>query len=132
MSKLTPVQIIYDGDCPFCRAYVGMVRLRENFSVELIDAREGHPLVDSATKKGLDLDEGMIVVLEDEFYHGDDAMTRMALMTTKSGLLRRLTKWTFTSPWRSRHLYPILRTGRNLTLKILGHKKIDNLSDIDT
>lgn len=127
MSELTPVQIIYDGDCPFCQAYVGMVRLKENYSVELIDAREGHPLVDEATAKGLDLDEGMIVVLEDEFYHGDDAMTRMALMTTKSGLLRRLTKWTFTSPGRSRVLYPILRGGRNMTLKVLGHKKINNL-----
>jgi len=127
MSELTPVQIIYDGDCPFCQAYVGMVRLQENYSVELIDAREPHPLVEESTRKGLDLDEGMIVVLEDEFYHGDDAMTRMALMTAESGLLRRLTKWTFKSPGRSRVLYPILRGGRNMTLKVLGHKKIDNL-----
>ena len=127
MSQLTPVQIIYDGDCPFCQAYVGMVRLQEHYSVDLINARVPHPLVEAATERGLDLDEGMIVVLEDKFYHGDDAMTRMALMTTKSGLLRRLTKWTFTSPGRSRILYPILRSGRNMTLKVLGHKKIDNL-----
>ena len=129
MSQLTPVQIIYDGDCPFCQAYVGMVRLQEHYSVDLINARDPHPLVEAATERGLDLDEGMIVVLEDEFYHGDDAMTRMALMTTKSGVLRRLTKWTFTSPWRSRNLYPILRGGRNITLKFLGHKKIDNLPE---
>ena len=131
MRELTPVQIVYDGDCPFCRAYAGMVRLQENYSVELINAREPHPLVDEATEKGLDLDEGMIVVLEDKFYHGDDAMTRMALMTTKSSLLRRLTKWTFTSPGRSRLLYPILRGGRNMSLKVLGHKKIENLSGVD-
>lgn len=130
MSALTPVQIVYDGDCPFCRAYAGMVRLQENYSVELINAREPHRLVEDATKRGLDLDEGMIVVLEDKFYHGDDAMNRMALLTAKSGLLRRLTKWTFSSPWRSRNLYPTLRGIRNLSLKILGHKKIDNLPDI--
>lgn len=129
MSELTPVQIIYDGDCPFCQAYAGMVRLQKNYSVELINARESHPLVDAATAKGLNLDEGMIVVLEDNFHHGDDAMTRIALMTTKSGLLRRLTKWTFISPWRSRNLYPILLGGRNMTLKVLGHKKIDNIPD---
>ena len=127
--QIVPVQIVYDGDCPFCQAYVGMVRLKENYSVELINAREPHPIVSAATEKGLDLDEGMLVVLQDKFYHGDDAMTRMALMTTKSGLLRRLTKWTFTNPWRSRNLYPILRAVRNMTLKLLGHKKIENLPD---
>ncbi len=129
MTENTPVQILYDGDCPFCQAYVRRVRLEENFSVELINVRAPHPLVEESTKRGLDLDDGMIVVVEGEFYHGDDAMTRMALMTTESGLVRRLTKWTFTSPWRSRYLYPILRSCRNLTLKILGHKKIDNLTD---
>lgn len=129
MNELTPVQIVYDGDCPFCQAFAGMVRLKESYSVELINARESHPLVDEATKRGLDLDEGMIVVLEDTFYHGDDAMNRMALMTTKNGALRRLTKWTFSNPWRSRNVYPILRGCRNLTLKILGHKKINNLND---
>jgi len=128
MSELTPVQIVYDGDCPFCRAFSGMVRLKEDYSVELINAREPHPLIEAATGKGLDLDEGMIVVIGDDFYHGDDAMSRMALMTSKSGLMRRLTKWTFTSERRSQILYPILRGGRNLTLKILGHKKIKNLA----
>lgn len=127
MTDNIPVQIIYDGDCPFCQAFAKMIRLRENYSVELINARDPHALVDDATQRGLDLDEGMIVILGDEFYHGDDAMTRMALMTTKSGLLRRLTKWTFTSPRRSRILYPILRGGRNLALKILGHSQINNL-----
>jgi len=128
MSDLTLVHIIYDGDCPFCTAYAGMVRLRENFFVELIDARDSHPLINAATRKGLDLDEGMIVVMKGQFFHGDDAMTRMALMTAESGVLRRATKWTFSKPRRSQILYPILRAGRNMTLKILGHGKIDNLS----
>ena len=131
MSELTPVQIIYDGDCPFCKVYVGMVRLKENYAVELINARDPHPLVDEVTLRGLDIDEGMVVVLEKEFYHGDDALNRMALMTTKSGLMRRLTKWTFSNPWRSRNLYPFLRGGRNVTLKLLGHKKIENLSSAE-
>ena len=105
-----------------------MVRLQEGYAVELINAREPHPLVDEVTKRGLDIDEGMVVVLEGKFYHGDDALNRMALMTTKSGLMRRLTKWTFSNEWRSRNLYPFLRGGRNLSLKLLGHKKIKNLS----
>lgn len=129
MPDPIPVHILYDGACPFCTAFSRMVRLQENYSVELVNAREPHPLVQAATQRGLDLDEGMIVVLDNQFHHGESAMTRMALMTAKSGLLRRLTKWTFSNPRRSRFLYPVLRAGRNFSLKILGHKQIGNLPD---
>ena len=129
MSTDTHIRIVYDGDCPFCQAYVKMLRLKAQYSVELINARDDHPLVIDITKAGLDLDEGMVVELDGQFYHGDNAMHIMVLMTTDSGVLRRLTKWTFKSKWRSQHLYPILRGGRNLTLKLRGHTKIKNLAD---
>lgn len=128
MTEPTHIRIIYDGDCPFCQAYVKMVRLREHYTVELIDARGDHPVISDITLKGYDLDEGMVVEVEEQFFHGDEAMTRMALMTADSGFLRRITKWIFKSKWRSQNLYPILRACRNLTLKILRHKKIDNLA----
>lgn len=127
MSPETHIRIIYDGDCPFCQAYVKMLRLKEQYRVELIDAREEHAILPEITSQGYDLDDGMVVEINGRFFHGDEAMTRMALMTTKSGLLRRFTKWTFTSERRSRYLYPILRSCRNMTLKVLGHKKIKNL-----
>jgi len=129
MSDTSRLSILYDGACPFCSSYSKMIRLQENYSVELINARDRHPLVQEASEKGLDLDEGMIVVMGDIFYHGDEAMRRIALMTAQSGVLRRLTKWTFSNPIRSRFLYPILRAGRNLSLKILGHSPINNLQD---
>jgi len=127
MSPETHIRIIYDGDCPFCQAYVKMLRLKEQYRVELIDAREEHAILPEITSQGYDLDDGMVVEINGRFFHGDEAMTRMALMTTKSGVLRRFTKWTFTSERRSRYLYPILRSCRNMTLKVLGHKKIKNL-----
>ena len=127
MSTDTHIRVIYDGDCPFCQAYVNMLRLKEQYTVELVDARGDHKVLPEITAKGYDLDDGMVVEINGQFFHGDEAMTRMALMTTKSGLLRRLTKWTFTNKRRSRYLYPILRGGRNMTLKVLGHKKIKNL-----
>lgn len=130
MIELTSIRIIYDGDCPFCQAYVKMVRLKEHYKVELIDARGGHAIIAEITSGGYDLDDGMIVEIEGKFYHGDEAMNRMALMTTDSGILRRFTKWIFKSEWRSQNFYPVLRAGRNLTLKILQHKKIDNLGGV--
>ena len=127
MSDDTHIRVIYDGECPFCQAYVNMLRLKEQYTVELVDARGEHYVLPIVTSEGYDLDDGMVVEINGHFFHGDEAMTRMALMTTKSGVLRRLTKWTFTNERRSRYLYPILRGGRNMTLKVLGHKKIKNL-----
>jgi hypothetical protein len=31
--------IVYDGACPFCNAYVSLLRLRESMQVELLSAR---------------------------------------------------------------------------------------------
>ena len=40
--------LVYDGDCPFCSAYVRFVRLRDAVgTVHLVDAREGGPVVDA-------------------------------------------------------------------------------------
>ncbi len=127
MSPDTHIRVIYDGECPFCQAYANMLRLKEQYRIELVDARGEHAILSEIDARGFDLDDGMVVEMNGRFFHGDEALTRMALMTTESGLLRRFTKWIFTNERRSRILYPILRGGRNMTLKVLGHKKIDNL-----
>ena len=37
---MSTLRIIYDGDCPFCRSYVALLRLRERYDVQLVDARK--------------------------------------------------------------------------------------------
>ena len=125
MSQPAEIAIVYDGECPFCAAYVGMVRLREAAGeVRLINARDGGIEVERIRAAGLDLDEGMVLLIGDEMYHGAECIHRMGLMTTQSGLFNRLNAWVFRSPSRSKFLYPILRAGRNAALKILRRKKI--------
>ncbi|MGB0498379.1 MAG: DCC1-like thiol-disulfide oxidoreductase family protein [Rubricella sp.] len=119
------LNIVYDGECPFCSAYVRMVRLREAAGpVTLIDARSGHPLVERIVAAGLDLDKGMVVEADGRLHHGDEAMTMLALMTTRSGLFNRLVRLGFAGPRRARWLYPPLVAGRNLTLRLLGRRGI--------
>lgn len=125
MTSRSPLRIVYDGDCPFCNAYVKLVRLRETVgAVELIDARGDHPIVAEIRARGLDLNEGMVVVADDQFHHGDAAMTLLAAMTTRSGLFNRAVRLGFSRPAISRLLYPPLVLGRKLTLKLLGRRAI--------
>lgn len=118
--------LIYDGKCPFCSRYAELLRLRESLgTLRLINARDGGVDVDRIVAQGYDLDEGMVLVLGGQVHHGADCIHRLALMTTKSSRFNRLNGALFRSRTASRALYPILKFGRNVTLRILGRPKLD-------
>lgn len=118
--------IVYDGGCPFCTAYVRLVRLREAIGpVRLVDAREGGPIVDEIAAAKLDLDDGMVLKLDGVLYHGDECLNRLALLSTSSGAFNRINAWMFRNPLAARLAYPVLRAGRNLALRLLGRQKLD-------
>ena len=124
MPSPPPLAIVYDGDCPLCKTYLRMLRLRALGEVELIDARQDHPLVERLMASGVDLDEGMAVEIGDQRYLGDQAIHRLALMTSPSTTFNRLNHWILRSRTRSRLLYPILRTGRRILLFLLKRQSI--------
>lgn len=118
--------LLYDGECPFCSRYVVHVRLREAVgAVTLANAREHPALVEEVRRLGHDVDEGMVLKLNGRYYHGADCMHALALLTTRAGWFNRLNSLAFRSPAFSRFAYPILRAGRNFTLKLLGRQRID-------
>ncbi len=124
-SDESGITIAYDGECPFCSAYVRMVRLRESVGpVTLIDARMSPDVVAEMNAAELDLDDGMVVKMGGRLYHGDECVHLLALLSTQSGLFNRANAWIFRSKRISRILYPVLRAGRNLVLRLLGRKKI--------
>jgi predicted DCC family thiol-disulfide oxidoreductase YuxK len=128
MSRVTEVLVIYDRQCPACDYYCNLVRIRESVGrLVLVDARLGGPVMDEITAAGLDIDQGMVVKVGQELYYGSDAIHALALMGTSKGFFNRIAHWTFRSRRISRVLYPLLRTCRNLLLKLLGKTKINNL-----
>lgn len=117
--------IVYDGACPVCSNYVRFIRLRETVGrVVLLDARDGGTVVEGLIARGIDLDEGMVLMMDGQVYHGADCVNRLALLSTPSGLFNRLNAWIFRSAAVSRALYPIMRAGRNLLLKLLNKKNL--------
>ncbi len=113
--------IVYDGACPFCGAYVGLLRLREQVGeVELLNARDPDARIANYQQQGFDLDQGMLVVLGDAVHTGADAMQVLALCSTVSDWFNRCNAWIFASRLRARLLYPLLRAGRRIALLMLG------------
>ncbi len=120
--------IIYDGECPVCTRYVRMARLREAAGeVTLVNARErDHPRVAEVRARGLDLNEGMVVLLDGQMHYGSDAMVVLSALSTRSGLFNRMMRVAFASPRRARWLYPVLVRGRLLLLRLLGRRPIED------
>lgn len=128
MNSSAEVLVVYDKQCPACDYYCNMVRIKESVGrLVLVDARDGGPIMDEITAKGLDIDQGMVVKAGGELYYGPDAIHVLALMGTNKGFFNRLAYWSFRSRAVSKVLYPILRACRNLLLKVLGKTKINNL-----
>jgi predicted DCC family thiol-disulfide oxidoreductase YuxK len=118
--------LIYDGDCPFCSRYAQLARIREALGpLRLINAREHPDLVRQLAEKGYDLDKGMVLQTGEKIYFGDECLNALALMSTRSGVFNTLTGAVFRSKKVSRWVYPVLRCGRNVILRILGRKKIN-------
>lgn len=117
--------VVYDGDCPVCTAY--SCNITTDRPGTILNARQGGKVVDDLTAAGIDLDEGMVVIRDGKYFHGADAVQIMALHSTGGGFLDRLNHVVFRSRARSRALYPFLRFGRNILLRVRGKTRIDNL-----
>ncbi|WP_136678490.1 DCC1-like thiol-disulfide oxidoreductase family protein [Neptunomonas sp. XY-337] len=122
------VLLIYDQECPACHAYCQVVNIRKSVGeLTIVDARQPSKVMEEITAQGLDIDQGMVLKLGDQLYYGADAIHALALIGSRSGFLNRINYWVFSSKQRSAVLYPILRSLRNVLLKLLRKRKINNL-----
>lgn len=130
---MTKVTVHYDGECPFCTSYTHLVKLREHFEVKLQDLRTAPEAVERFNALGLDVNEGFVVEVQSDpdaepvLHHGKDGIHALALMTDSSpvGWINRLA---FSSPRLNRLLYPMMKFGRGLVLRMLGRSFIDQPS----
>jgi predicted DCC family thiol-disulfide oxidoreductase YuxK len=125
------ITVIYDGECPFCSAYVSMMRLRQAVGeVNLVNAREADPRVRAVQAAGYDLDEGMVVLWQDEVFHGDAAVHLLATLSGEErGAFNRMQRVMFQDPRRAARLYPVLAAGRRLFLRLVGRKTLRQQGD---
>jgi len=124
------VYFIYDGECPICNYAAHTFRIKQAVGeLHLINAREEklHPLIQEVNKKGLDLDEGMVLFYQGSFYHGQDALHLMGLLGSNNGWFNRINAFLFQSKPVAELCYPAMRGMRNALLRARGIAKINNL-----
>lgn len=127
-GKSHGIVVIYDGDCPFCNSYVHLADLRNTVgSVELVDARSADPRVRDVQRCGFDLNEGMIAMFGGKIYYGADAVVLLSTLSGNHGIYAKLLSRLFSDPGRAHRLYPVLKTGRRLALKLLGRSQISSV-----
>ena len=127
-SAAPTIVLIYDKDCPACNAYCQLVRIRQSVGeLQLINGREDSAIMQEITALGLDIDQGMVLKMANSTYYGSDAIYMLSLLSSRSGVFNRLNYHLFKSRGIAKWLYPLLRGCRNLLLKLLRKRKINNL-----
>ncbi len=120
------IVLIYDKECPVCKNYTQMVQIRKSIGeMRLINARDNSEEVREVLEQGFDLDQGMVLKIDDNLYYGADAMHTIALLGSRSGVFNKINYWMFRSKRFSHTIYPVLKYGRAVLLKLLGKKLIN-------
>jgi predicted DCC family thiol-disulfide oxidoreductase YuxK len=123
MSK--GIKVIYDGECPLCQGFVRRMRLERSCGrIELIDARTDPALAFEFAVRGMSLDDGIVACLEDECVHAHEAMTLLAMLSTRRDSFNRLMHWIFSRPTLARRIYSLMRGGRSGLLWLLRRERI--------
>ena len=122
---MTDLEIIYDGDCPVCSAYVQMHRLRESVgSIRLVDARQHPDVVDNYARRGIDLNRDFVLKVDGAEYIGGAAMFALSSIASPYALIRRINARLFASSTTSRAIYAVLRVSRWALLLLIGRKPL--------
>ncbi|MBN8542834.1 MAG: DUF393 domain-containing protein [Alphaproteobacteria bacterium] len=118
--------IAYDGDCPMCKRYVRWVRLKQLAKqLHMVNLRDLPTDVLSAISNEYNLDDGMLFVMDGNVYYGQDAVHRLALLSSGSSLFNRVNRSIFKHELLSKAIYPWLVRGRIVLLRLLGRKMIN-------
>jgi hypothetical protein len=101
-----------------------MSRLKKNYEVSLYNLRNHHEKVEEFQAQGYDVNDGMIVILDKKVYFGHEAVHIIAALSNKNKWIGKVYYFFFSRKIVIKLVYPLLRFGRNITLRLMGRKKI--------
>jgi predicted DCC family thiol-disulfide oxidoreductase YuxK len=124
-NRSNQLSIIYDGECPFCANFMELYTIRKMAAeVELIDARLRPELVQELRTRGMDVNDGMVVIWQGHYYFGAAGMHLLSVLGTESGIFGVFNQLLFRNRRVAGMIYPALAAGRQITLSLLRRKPI--------
>ncbi|MFT6332185.1 MAG: putative DCC family thiol-disulfide oxidoreductase YuxK [Lentimonas sp.] len=129
INKQDKVEIIYDGACPICQAGVNNFCSNDSKGIiTKINKRDerNHKIAIEAEDADLNLDKGVIIKYQDEFYQGLEALHLMNKLNFGKGFVGFMSKAMFGNKTIGKYFYPIVLGARNILIKIKGVGLIDN------
>jgi len=121
-------KLIFDGQCPFCQAYVASLEGRNKNSktgLNKVDARCAPELIEQLADKNIDINVGIVLIKGAEFFQGAEALTILARGHAAKGRINGLLHYLLHYRLLSILIYPVLRTLRNLYLRLSGRTAIE-------
>ena len=111
---------IYDGECPFCNHFAQLLEIKRSIpSLQIIDGRDNLEKLTELYKKGYDLNEGAILIKNENIKHGAEAINWICTeLEEPNDSLLEILRVIFNSNKRSKILFPILIWGRRISLTI--------------
>jgi predicted DCC family thiol-disulfide oxidoreductase YuxK len=116
--KTNQIIIFYDEECPFCKNYTNFLKLKNGFDLKLIDARKSKIELENICKN-LDINDGFIVVYENQCHQGAKALEFLNSAVDKTTILGKLHFFFAYENTFSKLLYKILFILRKFILFIL-------------
>ena len=123
---------IYDGECPLCANFALAISLRKEYpSLKIINARENNypKIMQEIKNRGLNLDKGAVLILDDKYYFGKDAANKIAQISTPKNLTNYLNNLFFKNENLAAIFYPMARFMRDFLLFVRGKKGIGNIHE---
>ena len=113
---------IYDGECPFCNHFAELLEIKSEIrNIKIIDGRKNLKLIKLLLDKGYNIDNGAILLRDEDIFHGADAINTICkqINNPSNNLLKVLSK-VFKSNKRTKLLFPLLVRARRFTLIAKG------------
>ena len=114
--------LIYDGDCPFCNKFAELIELKSGLpNLTVKNARDNKLEMKELYLKGYDIDQGAILLKNDEILNGASAINWICSQIKQpSNSLLRVLSITFMNKKRTNLLFPFLLIGRRIILSLKG------------
>ncbi|MFQ6537171.1 MULTISPECIES: DCC1-like thiol-disulfide oxidoreductase family protein [Aphanothece] len=113
----SPMVLVFDGGCPFCRHFAELSELRSGIpGLAIRDGRADGSLRHQLAARGFHLRDGAVVLDGDRVLHGAEALAWISARMRPSSALLQVLAPLMAGTGRARLLYPLLLLARRAAL----------------